>query len=145
MSQLQKLRAKQNKVKVLFSVEKTVEGLEISVKSPKLGKLVKEFYDEYKYAESSNFNDHLVNPIHIVNSINYDLRRGNNTIVYGASINMSILKYLMSGKTSKTVLIKNVFTNGEIKKYIELFETYLIKIKQLYNDKKITLSEVIEN
>lgn len=127
MSQLQKLKAKQNKVKILFSFERTIEGIEITVKSQKLGDLVRYFNQNYE-----SFNDPMV--LAIYRSLNYTQIEQNryrqNTLINGHYINLTFLNNLT---TSKTLIFKinNVFTNDEIKNYLELFETYLLKIKQL--------------
>lgn len=125
MSQLQKLKAKQNKVKVVFNFERTNTGIEITVKSQKLGELIRNFHTHYE-----RFNDPMT--LAIMRSLKYSNEYRENTIITGHCINLTIIDdFRFRGKTTKTLKIDNVFTNDEIKKYIELFETYLMKIKQL--------------
>ena len=132
MSQLQKLKAKQNKIKIGFTFEKTVNGVEITIKSQKLGGLLKAFYIKYNGIDEFDNRDQAINPYWIIRSLDFSDYYRSSSLIYGSVINIEFLKGLFSERHTKiTHKINNVFTNEEIRAFIITLETYLIKVKQL--------------
>ena len=138
MSQLQKLKAKQNKIKIGFTFEKTVNGVEITIKSQKLGGLLRTFYNKYNGIDEFDNRDQAINPYWIIRSLDFSDYYQRHSLIHGSVINIEFLKGLFSErKTTITHKIDNVFTNDEIKSFIINLETYLIKVKQLNIESKI--------
>ena len=127
----------QTKLKVLLKVEKRFNGLAITVNCKDFGEFIGEFFTRYNKDRNKSF-DYLPNPHTIITSINWNDNFNSNRLINNKYINLTIFRkfMLLPNDNEQTFLINNVFTNDEIKTYIETFESIVIKMRSLMNEKK---------